>query len=217
MGKICKKCGSQLDEDSNYCIICDRFVDAIDETEAGMDKDDASPYAIYNKTAQLVKEDQKGSKIKLGLFVGVALVVLAVAIYMIMNYSKNTYEGLVKEHYEALYNGDESAYYNTFMKEFSEKNKEALEHGYTSVQAELSGGIKYTYRIDSTDKIVGEQKELFAVEVGNNTGKEVKLSQLYEITMNITRDEGGKLTESVDTIWVIKVKGNWYIYTKIKE
>lgn len=209
---VCKKCGATLEDGSNYCIICDKYVDAIDETEVGMDKDDKSPFAIYNKSAEILIEKKQGPKKSYIVLVAfLSIVLIGVAVFL-LNYEDRSYGKIVNQHYTSVFNGDEEKYQASFVDRYYIFNKDEIKDYYDTIQADKASGTKYSYKILSAKRLVSDQKDRKENELKEEMNSEVAIKEIYKVEVEVKREASKGTTETTEIAWAIKQEGQWYIY-----
>lgn len=206
MSKVCKICGAKLPEDDNFCIICNKFVDGIDESEVGLDRQE-SAFAVYNKPTSVVIE--KKSKLGAIFFAIIGIAIIIGTIYYFSNLKNFQYQKIVEEYYVTIFENNEVAYKDLVLPELVEGDNYRVEKKFLDIKA-LSGSNNLEYKIDKAKKVDSSDVDILIGNINKISGKNIKLSGVYEIDVTISKTAND--VPYTDTIYVVKSGGKQYIY-----
>lgn len=210
MSRVCKICGTKLNDDDNYCVICDKYVDAIDETERGIDKDDKSAFAVYNKSVNVMVEKKSNAKVIVFAVIGV-LIVLATVLYFV-TYPSRSYGKIVEKYYHSMFEGIEKDYKESLLDEYLSSNKDKAEIRFLAYSTLNVEGCDFKYEIDKATKLSKDEKEELVRDIKDCTGADVDVSQAFKVNVTIEVKNGIDTTTGNETVWVVKISGKNYIF-----
>ena len=206
MSKVCKNCGAKLPDDDNFCVICDKYVDAIDDSELGLDKQE-STFAVYNKPTSVILE--KKSKISSIILAIIGIAIIIGTIYYFSNLKNFQYKNAVGEFYDTIFAGNETAYRDLVLPPLVTGDNYRVEKKYLDISS-LKVDNKLSYKILSASKVDGSDVDVMVGNIGKIYDGEVKLSGVYEIEVEINGKQ--KEISYTETIYVVKFNGKQYIY-----
>ena len=208
MSKVCKICGAKLNDNDNFCIICNKFVDSVDETELGIDKQE-SAFAVYNKPTSVVIE--KKSKLGAIIFAALGILIIGWAVYYLVNYKDIQYGKTVDKYYFNLFNSNQSAYESMILPELKDSRYEVVERRYLDNASLRVDDPNIKYEIKNSTKVARDDLDILVGDINDLSGKNIKISYGYKVNVHIVAT-GSAVTSYDETIYVLKVRGKQYIY-----
>jgi hypothetical protein len=204
--KICKNCGSTLNDDEDFCVICEEYYDKkISNT---------SELEYTEKTKVDKKEEGISPKLKRLIIIGAIVLVVVIIVSIVRESNKGTPEVLIEEYMTALSEGNAKELVECVAVSGAEKN-DLYASAWASfwIQEELFSSGESTYVIQGIESMsFKENKQFWLSDISDNayaTDREV--GTMAKATVVQTIKEGSFSNTVYYDVYMGVYKGKWKV------
>lgn len=205
---FCPKCGKELEEGMRFCSQCGRNI-----VEGNDNK--------YKDTSS--NESKKHRR------VGIAVVAIGVIVVLLLLNGGNKPEKIVKKYYKAIQNIDVNLYYSILAedykkymvgagswysteKEFKEDLKDSLEEWKKGYENICGKNVRLSVKVTDVKHFSKQEVQNFSDTLAQDYEFKSKVSDVVELSYTMTfRGNEGNHTEKYNGLYVIKIRGKWYL------
>lgn len=220
MSKICANCGSEMNDETMFCVNCGAPVPA----SAPASEAAPAPAKKVN-LGKLVKKVRSNPKLML-IAGAAALVVVVVLVVALVGLLSNPWKSGMNNYVNLVYKGKASAVvkaapngvweyiddeYGISKDDIKKDNKKYAEDILEDAEDTYGKNIKYTYKVVKQKKMTKEMVETIADALEENydiDADTVKSGYVVQLEYDISGKDAFMWSEGM--FFFVKIQGNWY-------
>lgn len=153
------------------------------------------------------------NKKQIGIIAGIAVAAIVVLIILVNLFTPG-YKKAAKKFFKAMASGRMDKMIDRmpdFMTEDLDKSDiKDMQKAYKELMSE----IKMSYKITNSEKLDKDEIEALEAQIERYFDEEVNIKKAYKVYAKLTAKKGGDKDTQTASIYVIKLKSKWYVYSR---